>query len=139
MLRAPANKIGAGLVLGGLLMVAVLRVVDVGSTIRVLQHNLGTPRAVLFGTLSGVAFLAAFSIRGVRWRLFLKPIGNVSVYTTVRLFLISTTVNFLLPVRGGEIVKTLMLKRVADIPVSRSLPSVAMDNLSICSRPSSSS
>jgi uncharacterized protein (TIRG00374 family) len=108
-------------------MVGVLRVVDVGSTVRVLQHNLGTPRAVLFGTLSGLAFLAAFSIRGVRWRLFLKPIGNVSVYTTVRLFLISTTVNFLLPVRGGEIVKTLMLKRVADIPVSRSLPSVAMD------------
>lgn len=77
--------------------------------------------------MSGLAFLVAFSIRGVRWRLFLSPISSVSVLTTVRLFLISTTVNFLLPIRGGEIVKSLMLKRIAAVPVSRSLPTVAMD------------
>jgi uncharacterized protein (TIRG00374 family) len=116
-----------GLLVGGLLLYGVLRTVDVSATMRVLEHNLATPRAVVFACMSAVAFLLAFSIRGVRWRLFLNPVSRVSVLTTVRLFLISTTVNFLLPIRGGEIVKSLMLKRIAAIPISRSLPTVAMD------------
>lgn len=125
--RAPAARAALGLLLGGVILLAVLRAVDLPVTMRVLQRNLATPRGVTFALLSGVAFLAAFSIRGVRWRLFLSPVGRVSVVTTIRLFLIGVTVNFLLPVRGGEIVKSVMLKRATAIPVSRSLPSVAMD------------
>jgi uncharacterized protein (TIRG00374 family) len=119
--------VAIGLLAGGIMLFAVLRVVDIPATMRVLEHNLATPRGVVCAFLSGVAFLVAFSIRGVRWRLFLNPISRVSVLTTIRLFLISITINFLLPIRGGEVVKSLILKRIAAIPISRSLPTVAMD------------
>jgi uncharacterized protein (TIRG00374 family) len=40
---------------------------------------------------------------------------------------VATFVNWLLPVRGGEVVKCLMLRRSNGIPVSRSLATVSMD------------
>ncbi len=41
--------------------------------------------------------------------------------------MIGTFLNFLLPIRGGEVAKSLILKKTANIPVSQSLPTVAMD------------
>jgi uncharacterized protein (TIRG00374 family) len=40
---------------------------------------------------------------------------------------VGTFLNFLLPIRGGEVAKSLMLKRLANIPVGQSLSTVAMD------------
>ncbi len=127
LLSALVAKVTIGLLIGICLLVLVSRFVDIPVIIRALQQNLATPRGVLLALLSGVAFLLAFSIRGMRWKLFLNPIGNVSTFTTIRLFLISIFINFLLPISSGEIVKTLILRRIAAIPISRSLPTIAMD------------
>jgi uncharacterized protein (TIRG00374 family) len=45
----------------------------------------------------------------------------------VAIYQVATFVNWLLPVRGGEVVKCLMLRRSNGIPVSRSLATVSMD------------
>ncbi|HEY6287710.1 MAG TPA: lysylphosphatidylglycerol synthase transmembrane domain-containing protein, partial [Ktedonobacteraceae bacterium] len=45
----------------------------------------------------------------------------------IALYQVGVFLNFLLPIRGGEVAKCFMLKRNADIPVSKSLPTVAMD------------
>ena len=62
-----------------------------------------------------------------RWKLFLNPVGKVSTFKTVKLYLVGIFLNFLLPIRVGEVAKPLMLKRIAGIPISQSLPTVAMD------------
>ena len=126
-LSTPAVKVTIGLLIGIGLLYLVSRFVDIPTTMQVLRQNLTTPRGITLGLLSGVAFLAAFSIRGVRWKLFLNPIGKVSTLKAIQLFLVGIFLNFLLPVRGGEVAKSLMLKRIAGIPVSQSLPTVAMD------------
>ncbi len=120
-------KIAIGLLVGIGLLFLVAHFVDIPSTVRVLRENLTTPRGILLALLSGVAFLMAFSIRGARWKLFLNPIGKVSTFKAIQLFLVGIFLNFLLPIRGGEVAKSLMLKRIANIPVSKSLPTVAMD------------
>jgi uncharacterized protein (TIRG00374 family) len=127
LLSTLAAKVTIGLLIGIGLLFLVLRFVDISLTLHVLQQNLTTPRGIVLGLLSGIAFLLAFSIRGIRWKLFLNPICKVSAFTTIRLFLVSTFINFLLPINGGEIAKTLILKRIAAVPISRSLPTVAMD------------
>ena len=127
LLSAPAAKVTIGLLIGIGLLLLVSRFVDIAMSLHILQQNLATPRGTVLALLSGVAFLLAFSIRGVRWKLFLNPIGNVSTFTAIRLVLISIFLNFLLPFSRGEIAKTLILKRIAAIPISRSLPTVAMD------------
>jgi len=123
----PAAKVIIGLLIGIGLLFLVSRFVNVSMAMHVLQQNLATPRGIILAFLSGVAFLLAFSIRGMRWKLFLNPIGNVSTFTAIQLFLISIFINFLLPIRGGEIAKPLILRRIAAIPISRSLPTIVMD------------
>ena len=89
--------------------------------------NLVTPRGILLALLAGTAFLLAFSIRGVRWKLFLNSVTSVNTFTVIRIYLIGIFVNFLLSFSTGEIAKTLILRRIAGIPINRSLPTVAMD------------
>jgi uncharacterized protein (TIRG00374 family) len=127
LLGVPAIKITIGLLVGISLLYLVSKYVDLGATLHVLQQNLATARGITLALLSGVAFLAAFSIRGIRWKLFLNPVGHVSTLRAIQLFLVGIFLNFLLPIRGGEVAKSLMLKRSANIPVSQSLPTVAMD------------
>jgi len=120
-------KVAIGLLIGIGLLFLVSRFINVAVTFHVVLQHLATPRGLILALLSGIAFLLAFSVRGIRWKLFLNPIGNVSTFTAIRIFLVSIFINFLMPISGGEIAKTLMLKRVAAIPISRSLPTVAMD------------
>ena len=123
----PKAKVVIGLLVGIGMLFLVSRFVNLAFTFHILLQNLATPRGLILAFLSGIAFLSAFSIRGVRWKLFLNPICNVSTFTVIRIFLISIFINFLLPISSGEIAKALMLKRIATIPVSQSLPTVAMD------------
>lgn len=127
MLRSPMAKIAIGLLIGIGLLFLLSRFICIVSTIQVVQRNLATPRGMFLALLSGVAFLLAFAVRGVRWKLFLSSISTVSTGKVIRLSLVSAFLNFLLPISGGDLAKTLMLKRVKALPISRSLPTVAMD------------
>ena len=127
LLNSPAVKVALGLLIGIGMLYLVSKFINVSDTIAILKHSLTTPRGIALALLCGVAFLTAFCIRGLRWKLFLNPIGKVSTIKVIQLFLVGIFLNFLLPVRGGEVAKSLMLKRIANIPISRSLPTVAMD------------
>lgn len=127
ILGTPTAKIVLGLAVGIGFLFLIARYVDIPTTVGIVRAHLTTPRGIIYALLCGVAFLAAFSIRGVRWKLFLNPLGKVSTLKAVQLFLVGVFLNFLLPIRGGEVAKSLMLKRVSNIPISKSLPTVAMD------------
>jgi uncharacterized protein (TIRG00374 family) len=127
LLHAPATKIIIGLMIGIGLLFLTAQFVNLPKTLGILQETLTTPQGLGLALLSGIAFLTAFAIRGLRWKLFLNPIGRISTVKAIQLFLIGIFLNFLLPVRGGEVAKSLMLKRLTGIPVSQSLPTVAMD------------
>jgi uncharacterized protein (TIRG00374 family) len=126
-LNIPVIKLILGLLIGIGLLFLVSRFVNIPSTIHLLRQNLVTPRALILVLLSGGAFLQAFSIRGVRWKLFLNSVGKVGTFKAIKLCLVGIFLNFLLPIRVGEVAKPLMLKRIAHIPISQSLPTVAMD------------
>jgi uncharacterized protein (TIRG00374 family) len=125
--RSLLAEVIISLLLGIGLLFLVSRVINIGASIDVVLKNLATPRGSILAFFSGVAFLLAFSMRGLRWKLFLSAISTVRASTAIRVYLVSIFVNFLLPISAGELAKTLMLKRITGIPVSRSLPTVAMD------------
>ncbi len=125
--RTRAATVTIGLLVGMALLFLVSHFVNIPATLNVLEKNLVTPRGIILALLSGVAFLLAYTVRGVRWKLFLNPLGKVSTFKAIQLFLISVFLNFLMPVQGGEVSKTLMLKRIAGIPISQSLPTIALD------------
>ncbi|HYU72889.1 MAG TPA: hypothetical protein VEL31_09430, partial [Ktedonobacteraceae bacterium] len=77
VLNNSAVKMTLGLFVGLGLLFLISRFIDIRGTLLLLAHNLATPKGCAFALLSGVAFLLAFSIRGVRWKLFLNLVGDV--------------------------------------------------------------
>jgi uncharacterized protein (TIRG00374 family) len=116
-----ALRMGFGLVVAFLLLLTFARLVDLSSVFARLQRLSLAP-----ALLCGAVFLSAYVVRALRWRRFLAP-HPVSVTRAVTIYQVATFVNWLLPVRGGELVKSLLLKRLNAIPISESLPAVAMD------------
>ena len=116
-----ALRTAVGVLAGAILIVTFIRLLDVGSVLQRLEHL-----SVGLALLSGVAFLAAYFVRALRWRCLLRP-AVVSVPRAAGIYQVATFVNWLLPIRGGEIVKGLLLRRSNGIPMSRSLATVGMD------------
>jgi uncharacterized protein (TIRG00374 family) len=119
--RTVALRSAIGICAGAVLLLTFLRLANVNAVLARLEHlNVG------YAVLCGIPFLGAYVVRALRWRCFLKP-DNVSVATAVGIYQVATFVNWLLPIRGGEVVKCLLLRRSNGIPVSRSLATVSMD------------
>jgi uncharacterized protein (TIRG00374 family) len=117
--RMPAVGVFVSLIL----IVIYAHLVDVPSIFARLGHlNIG------LALLCGAAFLSAYAVRALRWRLFLAP-HAVSMRRAVAIYQVATFINVLLPVQGGELVKSLLLRRLNGIPISESLPTVAMDKM----------
>lgn len=119
--RTVALRVTIGLAVGGVLVFTFLRLVGVGPVIQRLRHiNLG------IALLCGVTFLAAYVVRALRWRCLLTP-SRVSIRRAVAIYQIAIFLNWLLPVRGGEIAMSLLLRHSDGIPVNKSLAAVGMD------------
>lgn len=119
--RTAAVRGGIGLAAGAVLIVTFLKLVNASSVYQRLSHlNVG------FAVLCGATFLAAYVVRAFRWRILLRP-SRVSVRHAVAIYQVAIFLNWLLPVRGGEIAMSLLLRRATGIPVSESLPAVGMD------------
>ena len=121
--RWPAHTLrtAAGLAVALLFLGAFVRLVNVSSVAQRLQH-LRPGLAVL----CGLVFLSAYVVRALRWRRLLAP-HRVGVLRVVALYQVAIFVNWLLPLRGGELLKCLLLRRLDALPLSRSLPTVTMD------------
>lgn len=119
--RTLALRTMIGLAGGAILVATFLRLVSLGAVSRHLARL-----SVGFVLLCGVVFLSAYVIRGLRWRCLLRPY-DVSVRRACAIYQVGTFVNWLLPIRGGEVAMSLLLRRSNGIAVSRSLPAVGMD------------
>jgi uncharacterized protein (TIRG00374 family) len=116
-----AVRSGIGLAAGAVLIGTFLKLVNASSVYQRLAHlNFSV------ALLCGATFLAAYVIRAFRWRCLLRP-NRVSVRRAVAIYQIAIFLNWLLPVRGGEIAMSLLLRRTTGVPVSESLPAVGMD------------
>jgi uncharacterized protein (TIRG00374 family) len=120
-MRTVALRAAIGLCAGALLLIAFLKLMNVNAVIARLEHL-----QVGWAVLCGAPFLGAYVVRALRWRLFLRRY-DVSATRAIGIYQVATFVNWLLPIRGGEIVKCWLLRRSNGIPVSRSLATVGMD------------
>ncbi len=116
-----------GILVGIGLLIAVAHFVDIPTTLRIIKRNLTTPQGILFTLLASITFIVAFCFRAMRWKFFLNPVRKVGAIKIIQLFLIGVFLNFVLPIRAGEIAKSLVLKRISHIPLNQSLPTIAMD------------
>ena len=89
-------------------------------------HRFNLTAALLF---SGFYILAYF-FRSLRWRLILKPIYRLGVAESFFIFMAGMIINYLVPIRAGEVAKSVILKNKHDVRISHSLPSILIDKIS---------
>jgi uncharacterized protein (TIRG00374 family) len=116
-----AVRIAIGVLAGAVLIGVFLTLVDPNAVLERLAHL-----KIGFALACGVAFLGAYVVRALRWRWLLRPC-QVSASRAIAIYQVATFLNWLLPIRGGELAKALLLRRTNRIDVSHSLATVSMD------------
>ncbi|MDQ1449769.1 MAG: glycosyltransferase AglD, partial [Actinomycetota bacterium] len=116
--RTLAIRMAIGLGIGTLFVVIFVQLIDFHSAWRRVEHL-----NVAIALLCGVVFLSAYAVRALRWRLFLAP-DKITVPRVIGIYFVATFLNWALPIQGGELAKSLILRRTNGIPVSRSLATV---------------
>lgn len=112
-----------GFLVAALLLFAFSKLISLGAVLKRLEHL-----DVWFALLCGIVFLGAYVVRSMRWRLFVLP-HKLTIRDAVLIYQVSIFVNWLLPVRGGELVKAWLAGKRSGIPFSEALSTVAMDKL----------
>lgn len=79
--------------------------------------------------LFSILWASAAFLRSLRWRVILSKVETVPPGESFALFMSCMFVNFLIPLRLGEAVASLGLKRNRGIPFAKSLPTQVMDRL----------
>ncbi len=111
-----------GLVLGILLISVWIQFIDIGIvTSHIMEINW---KYVLF---SGLAYISAYFIRSLRWNLLISIEKPISIIRTYCYSLSGNLINYLIPIRAGEVAKPFFLLKNDGIKVSRSLPTVIVD------------
>jgi len=108
--------------LGVALLIVWLLIVDLDAVAQTL-------RSAQWAFVALAAGLAVTStvVRAVRWRIVLRPIASVAQVDVWLISLGSSLINFVIPIRSGEIARSLFLKQRDSVPISASLPTVAVD------------
>jgi uncharacterized protein (TIRG00374 family) len=75
----------------------------------------------------GVFYLSAYFIRSVRWNLLLRNQIKLSYRESWLVSIAGNWINYLIPIRAGEIVKAVMIKKLRKVSAVSILPSVFID------------
>jgi len=75
----------------------------------------------------GLVSLITPFLRAARWRLVLKPLVRAPLIEIWLVGLASSLVGFVVPIRAGELARSLLLKQRHSLSVAASLPTVAVD------------
>jgi len=77
--------------------------------------------------LASVVYLSAYFLRACRWRLLIPSPAHPGLFRTWLYAMGGNWVNYLIPIRVGDVVRAWFLKRFHQIPMMRALPSVFID------------
>jgi len=103
-------------------LAAWLWVVDLGAVVDTIRKA----RWVLVLLAIGVG-TASSLLRAQRWRIILTPVAAIPLLDIWLISQASSLISFLIPLRTGELARALFLKQRHKLPISASLPTVAVD------------
>ncbi len=114
----------AGIALGAIFLTAWIRIVDWQEFLSYF-HEFDLKMVLVFSLF----YLLAYILRSLRWRIILKPIYKMGFMESFSIFMSGMLVNYIIPVRAGEIAKSVILKTRENVKISDSLPSIFIDKL----------
>ena len=113
-----------GIALGSIFLIAWIRIVDWQEFLKYF-HEFDLKMVLVFSLF----YLLAYILRSLRWRIILKPIYKMGLIESFSIFMSGMLINYLIPIRAGEIAKSVILKTRENVKISESLPSIFIDKL----------
>ncbi|MDB4908372.1 MAG: hypothetical protein JWO05_3156 [Gemmatimonadetes bacterium] len=105
-------------------MVLFARTVNWHDTWKAIRS--ASPGILLVATLVNLASLA---IKGVRWWIFLRPVGAPSLPLAMRATFAGAGLNNVLVANGGEAARVIFVSRASHVPSARVLATLALERL----------
>lgn len=118
------KKVFVSLVVGIILILIWLKFVDVSKMWEYLKNV-----NIFWVLISSIFYLLAYFIRSLRWKVILNPVAKTSIKEIFALFMSGMLINYIVPIRAGELAKGYFLKKNRGIPMSESLPTVFFDKM----------
>lgn len=79
--------------------------------------------------LAFIFYFSSYMIRSARWKILLSTTHHVPFKNVFSYVLAGNLINYLIPIRAGEVGKCIFLKKNHQIPVSKTFPSIFIDKL----------
>lgn len=121
-IRSKRLRIVVSLVVGLALLVVWLRVIDLQRALEIIQNI--RPE---YGVLWAIAFILSHFVRSQRWKLVFSPVGTMKRTEAFNLYMGGVALNFLFPIRAGEIAKSVLLRQLRGTPISKSMATIVVD------------
>lgn len=112
-------------ILGLVLVWIWLRFFDLNS----FKENLRQANFGLFFVALALFFFSMF-VKCFRWNVIINQIQTVKFMTTFWILVTGNLINYIIPLRIGEVVKIALLKKKADVPVELSFATIFVDKMS---------
>lgn len=74
-------------------------------------------------------YIFAYLLRSIRWKIIINPVYRMGIREAFAYFMSGMLINYLIPIRAGEIAKSIFLKKNEDVSISYSLPTIFIDKL----------
>ena len=91
------------------------------------QNIADADRGVL--ALAAVVNLLSLVVKGVRWWIFLRPIGAPSLWLAIRATFAGAGLNNILVANGGEAARVVFVARAAHVPSAKVLATLALERM----------
>lgn len=79
--------------------------------------------------LAALVNLASLVVKGVRWWIFLRPIGAPSLWLAIRATFAGAGLNNILVANGGEAARVVFVARAAHVPSAKVLATLALERM----------
>ena len=83
-----------------------------------------------YALLFSIFYILAYFSRSIRWKIILNPLVKLKISKSFYIYMVGMFVNYIIPVRAGEVAKSFILKKTKNISVAESLPTVFIDKIS---------
>ena len=110
--------------LSAIFLILWIKIVDWKEFIKYF-HNFNLKFVLLFSLF----YILAYLFRSIRWKIIIKPVIKLKTSESFAIFMIGMMINYLVPVRAGEIAKSFILKTKKGVDISQSLPTVFIDKI----------
>ncbi len=119
----PAKQL-IGLIISAILLYIILSTINIENLKDIL-----TDFGAIYFILFSIIYLTTFYFRALRWRAITAPMANITPGDSLKILLVSYSINFLTPARLGELIRAYLLGKKAQIGLTAALTTILMDRL----------